>query len=274
MDKINAICSDIISYNRPPYSEENLKKLYAAIDLTNLNSFAVQADIENLCKKALVTEYEGISVPHVAAVCIYPIYIALCKKLLKNSSINIATVTATFPHAQTFSEVKYLETEMAIQHGANEIDIVLNLSAFLNKNESLAFDEIKTIKQICGDNHLKVILETNLLKEKLLIEQASIMALEAGADFIKTSTGKEGSIASLEAAYIMCQSIKLHHKKTNFRVGLKPAGGISTADEALNYMAIIKEVLGDEWINPKLFRIGASRLAGNLLADIKELAGR
>lgn len=271
MKKLSSLCTDIISYNRPERSKENLSLLYSCIDLTNLNSNAQNNDIEALCKKALNTEYEGIVIPNVAAVCIYPIYVLLCKQLLQETGVQIATVSAAFPHAQTFSEVKYLETEMALQHGATEIDIVLNLSAFGNKNESLVFDEIKTIKQICGEHHLKVILETDLLKDASLIEQASIMSLDAGADFIKTSTGKDGSIASIEAAYIMCQAIKDHHQKTNKKAGFKPAGGIATTDDALNYLAIVNEVLGSEWFTPELFRLGASRLAGNLLADLKEL---
>lgn len=271
MKTLTAVCTDIVSYHRPQRTKENLSLLYSTIDLTNLNSFAQTSDIEALCQKAMQNSYEGIEIPNVAAVCIYPIYVQLCKELLQEKNIEIATVTATFPHSQTYPEVKYLETELAIKHGATEIDIVLNLSAFLNKNASLVFDEIKTIKQICGDHHLKVILETDLLKEASLIEEASVMSLEAGADFIKTSTGKDGSVAGIEAAYIMCQVIKKNFEKTSFKAGLKPAGGISTTDDALNYMAIVNEVLGEEWLSPTLFRLGASRLAGNLLADIKEL---
>lgn len=271
MKNYATICNEIVSYNRPEKSKSNLSMLYSTIDLTNLNAFAQTADINALCQKALQNTHEGIEIPNVAAVCIYPVYVALCKELLQEKEIEIATVTAAFPHAQTYSEVKYLETEMAIKHGATEIDIVINISALLNKQETVVFDEIKTIKQICGNKHLKVILETDLLKEASLIEKASVISLEAGADFIKTSTGKDGSIASIEAAYIMCNEIKKHAEKTGFKAGLKPAGGIATTDDALNYMAIVNEVLGANWLNNKLFRLGASRLAGNLLSDIKEL---
>jgi deoxyribose-phosphate aldolase len=273
MEEISVLCSDIISYQRPKRSPEHLKLLYSIIDLTNLNSFATTADIESLCSKALLNNYEGVAVPRVAAVCVYPFYAHLSSEKLEGTGVHIATVTGVFPHAQSFPEVKYLETEMALKHGANEIDIVINLSALLNHNESLVFDEIKTIKQICGENHLKVILETGLLKERTLIEQASDMALEAGADFIKTSTGKDGSIASIEAAYIMCKAIQSYFNKTGFKAGLKPAGGISTTNDALNFMAIVNEVLGSEWLTPEFFRLGASRLAANLLNDIKELEG-
>jgi deoxyribose-phosphate aldolase len=249
-------------------TKDNLKLLYSCIDLTNLNSFAKKEDIESLCQKALVTNFKGENINQVAAVCIYPTYVSLCKQLLEASKVDIATVTGVFPHSQSYPEVKYLETELAIKHGATEIDIVINLSSFLNGDESLVFDEIKMIKQVCGNHHLKVILETDLLKEKALIEEASMMSLEAGADFIKTSTGKDGSVASLEAAYIMCNAIKTHHAKTGFKAGLKPAGGIATSEEALDYYMVVKSVLGDEWLSNKLFRLGASRLAGNLLNDI------
>jgi len=271
MKNLTATCTDIVSYNRPERSAENLSLLYSCIDLTNLNSFAQERDIADLCQKALRTQFQDIDIPRVAAVCVYPVYVDQCQEALKASGVNIATVTACFPHAQTYSEVKYLETELALKHGATEIDIVISLSAFLNKQQSLVFDEIKTIKQLCGDKHLKVILETDLLKEASLIEQASVVSLEAGADFIKTSTGKDGSIASLEAVYIMCQKLKEHFEKTKKHCGLKPAGGIATADDALNYMAIVNEVLGNDWLTPKLFRLGASRLAGNLLNDLAEL---
>ena len=271
MDKLSALCSDIVSYNRPERSAENLRLLYSCIDLTNLNSFAKDTDIDALCTNAKREVYKDITIPHVAAVCIYPVYVDVCNKLLDGSGINIATVTATFPHSQSFSDVKYLETEMALKHGANEIDIVINVSALLNGNESLVFDEIKTIKQICGKHHLKVILETDLLKEQSVIEQASSMSLEAGADFIKTSTGKDGSVASLEAVYIMCRALQAYANKTGRKAGLKPAGGISTSDEALNYMAIVNEVLGTNWMQPELFRLGASRLANDLLEDLVNL---
>ena len=271
MKHLTSTINEIIKDKGSFHNEEVLSFLYSCIDLTNLNSFAKTEDISALCEKALKTDFEGKRIPNVAAVCIYPTYVSLCKQLLEGSEINIATVTACFPHSQTYPEVKYLETELAIKHGATEIDIVINLSAFLNGDESLVFDEIKTIKQFCGKHHLKVILETDILKEEALIKEASLMSLEAGADFIKTSTGKEGSVASLEAAYIMCNAIKEHKERTGFKAGLKPAGGISTSDDALKYYAVVKNVLGNEWLSSECFRIGASRLAGNLLHDIAKL---
>lgn len=271
MEHIKDNILDILG-NKEKYKNTNsLKLLYSCIDLTNLNSFAKESDITELCNKAKNEKYKTIDIPQVAAVCIYPSYISLCKQLLEGNGIDIATVTACFPHSQTFPEVKYLETEMALQHGATEVDIVINISALLNGNKSLVFDEIKTMKQLCGDHHLKVILETDLLKEASIIEEASMMSLEAGADFIKTSTGKDGSTASLEAAYIMCHAIQKHAAATGFKAGFKPAGGISTTDDALSYFSIVKSILGEEWLNSNRFRLGASRLAGNLLEDIVSL---
>lgn len=271
MDKITRLCSEIISYNRPSPDAENLRLLYSLLDLTNLNSAATNEDIAALCQQAAQTLHKKIEIPQVAAVCIYPVYVKTCKELLANTPIKVATVSGVFPHAQSFAEVKYLETEMALAHGADEIDMVLNLSAFLNKKESVVFDEIKAMRQICGNHHLKVILETGLLKDYKLIEDAARIALEAGADFIKTSTGKDGSVASLEAAYIMCKTIKDFYRENAFIAGFKPAGGISDTDMALNYLAIVAELLGEEWLFPERFRIGASRLALNLLHDLEEL---
>lgn len=268
MKQFTETVEEIIKNQDRDTSAETLKLLYSCIDLTNLNSFAKKEDITDLCTRAKSVTYKGKDIPTVAAVCIYPTYVSLCKELLEDSGINIATVTACFPHAQSYPEVKYLETEMAIAHGATEIDIVLNISSFLNGDESLVFDEIKTMKQLCGAHHLKVILETDLLKDAALIKEASLMSMEAGADFIKTSTGKDGSIASLEAVYIMCNAIKDHEAKTGAKIGLKPAGGIATPEDALNYSSVVKNILGDAWLSPKLFRIGASRLAVNLLEEI------
>ncbi len=268
MKSVSSICTDIINNSSLETTKSNLSLLYSCIDLTNLNSFATEEQIESLCKKAMATSYNGITIPTVAAVCIYPVYVNLCHSLLKQTDVEIATVSGGFPAAQTFKDVKYLETELALNNGATEIDIVLNLSAFFNKKESVVFDEIKTIKQLCGDKHLKVILEIDLLKEKTLIEKASLISMEAGADFIKTSTGKDGSVASIESVYIMSSVIKSHFQKTGKMIGLKPAGGIVAPEDAINYLTIVNYVLGSEWMSPKLFRLGASRLAGNLLEAI------
>lgn len=249
-------------------TKENLTVLYSCIDLTNLNSYAKTEDIKNLCNKALFSAFEGKQTKQVATICVYPTYINLCKVFLEGSEVVIASVAGGFPHAQAYPEVKYLETELAIKHGAAEIEMVIRLSSFLSGDESLVFDEIKMIKQACGGHLLKVILEADLLKEKGLIAEASAMSLEAGADFIVTSSGKDGSYASPEAVYIMCNTIKKRHEKTGLKAGLKASGGVVSTSDALGYYAIVREVLGKEWLTPKLFRLGANNLAVNLLNDI------
>ena len=268
MKSIENLTKQIITDSNKLKTINNLNFIYSCIDLTNLNSYAKNSDIEELCKNASKQKYKDIEIPEMAAVCTYSTYMPLCKELLEDSKVKVATVSAAFPSGQSYSDVKYLETELAVEHGAEEIDIVMNGSSFLNGDESLVFDEIKTIKQICKNICFKVILETGLLKTESLIKEASLMALEAGADFIKTSTGKDGSYASYEAALIMCQAIKEFENKTRAKRGFKAAGGIATSDEAIGYFAIAKELLGDDYLIPSRFRIGASKLAGNLLEDM------
>jgi deoxyribose-phosphate aldolase len=207
--------------------------------------------------------------PNVAAICVYPTLVEIVKKNLSASGVNLASVAAGFPSSQTFIAVKELETKMAINNGANEIDIVLNLGNFLAEDYESVLQEISTLKKVCGTAHLKVILETGALKSYAKIWKASFLAMEAGADFIKTSTGKLEPAATPEATWVMCSAIKSYYKKTNKKVGFKAAGGIVETDDALRYIAIVKAILGDEWLNNNLFRIGASRLANNLLSSVK-----
>ena len=192
------------------------------------------------------------------------------KKALQAPGVKIASVSAGFPSSQTFLDVKVLETIMAINKGADEIDIVLNLGHFLSDDYKSAVLEISTLKSACESAHLKVILETGALKNYSQIWKASLLAIEGGADFIKTSTGKSEPAATPEAAWIMCRAIKNYHEKTGLKIGFKAAGGIASTSDALIYSAIVKEVLGDEWLNNKLFRIGASRLANNLLTALSK----
>ncbi len=268
MSELDSLLHQIDNEKNEYFKNDILQKIYSFIDLTNLNSTAKNSDIGQLCEQAISTQYKGIDIPTVAAVCVYPTYIALCREQVKDTSIKVASVSACFPHSQSFPEVKYLETEMAVEHGADEIDIVLDLNSFLNGKASIAFDEIKTIKQICGAKHLKVILEVSFLNDESLVHEASSLSMEAGADFIKTSTGKDGSLANVESAYYMCQAIAGFFKHTGKRIGFKAAGGISDTNTALYYYLIVKHILGEDWLNQSYFRIGASRLAGNLLKDI------
>ena len=207
-------------------------------------------------------------IKNVAAICVFPCFAEIVKDTLEVEDVNIACVSAGFPSSQTFTEVKIAETAMAIKDGADEIDIVIPVGKFLNGNYEEMCDEIEELKAVCGEHHLKVILETGALKTAENIKKASILSMYSGADFIKTSTGKQQPAATPEAAYTMCQAIKEYHEMTGRKVGFKPAGGINSVNDALIYYTIVKEVLGEEWMTNKLFRLGTSRLANLLLSEI------
>ena len=241
----------------------------SCIDLTTLNSTDNPIQGEKFARKVTAFKDEFPGLPNVAAICVYPTLVESVKKTLQKSGVNLASVCAGFPSSQTFMDIKVMETKMTIAKGASEIDIVLNLGNFLAGDYAAVIQEISMLKRVCGEVHLKVILETGALKTHANIWKASLLAMQAGADFIKTSTGKLEPAATPEAAWVMCTAIKNYYEKTNQKIGFKAAGGIVEADDALIYMAIVKEVLGDRWLNNKLFRIGASRLANNLLTEIK-----
>ncbi len=252
-------------------TRENLELAFSCIDLTTLNSTDTQERGKQFADRVsrFTTEFEGI--PNVAAICVYPSLVETVRKNLRSEQVRIASVSAGFPASMTFGEVKDLETIMAIEAGADEIDIVISVGEFLAGNHQSVLLEIARLKKLCGNRaHLKVILETGALKTPENIWKASIMAMQAGAHFIKTSTGKLEPAATPEAAWVMCRAIKEYYNKTGRRVGFKPAGGIVETDEALIYLTIVKEVLGEEWMNNQYFRIGASRLANNLLSAITE----
>ena len=198
----------------------------------------------------------------------YPCFAKIVSQSLEVEEVAIACVSGGFPSSQTFTEVKVAETALALADGATEIDIVIPVGKFLSGDYEGMCDEIEEIKSICGDRHLKVILETGALKSAENIMKASILAMYSGADFIKTSTGKQEPAATPEAAYVMCRAIKAYYEKTGRKIGFKPAGGINTVYDALMYYTIVKEVLGEEWLNNGLFRIGTSRLANLLLGEI------
>lgn len=245
------------------------KKLYTCIDLTTLNTTDTKEDVWKFTEK--VNDFEGSrpDIKNVAAICVYPNFAEVVKEALTAEDVKIACVSGGFPTSQTFSEVKIAETALAVANGADEIDIVLNLGLFLEENYEETCEEIDELKHACRNAHLKVILETGALKSASLIMKASVLALYSGADFLKTSTGKVYEGTTLEAAYVMCNAIKEYHNKTGRKVGFKASGGIATTEDAVKYYTIVKEVLGDEWCNNELFRIGASRLAQNLLDSIK-----
>ena len=206
---------------------------------------------------------------NVAAICVYPNFAQVVKDTLEVEGINIACVSGGFPSSQTFTEVKIAETAMALADGSDEIDIVIPVGAFLSGDYETMCEEIMELKETCKEHHLKVILETGALKTASNIKKASILSMYSGADFIKTSTGKQQPAATPEAAYVMCQAIKEYYEQTGNKVGFKPAGGINTVNDALIYYTIVKEVLGKEWLSNELFRLGTSRLANLLLSEIK-----
>lgn len=262
--KVNEIISKKFDQNN---TKEVYKRIYSCIDLTSLNATDTREEIWNFTET--VNDFEGSSdVDNVAAICVFPNFVETVKEAL-TANVNIASVAGGFPSSQTFTEVKIAETGLAVASGADEIDIVLNLGYFLEENYQDVCEEIDEIKNACREAKLKVILETGALKSAKNIMKASILALYSGADFIKTSTGKVYEGATLEAAYVMCTAIKEYNQKTGNKAGFKASGGISTTEDAVKYYTIVKEVLGDEYLNKEYFRIGASRLANNLLESIK-----
>ena len=245
-----------------------LKQCFNSIDLTTLNATDTLTQAKQMAEK--VSNFTNVynDLPNVAAICVYPALINTLRENLTDKNVSIAAVTAGFPASQTFTEVKVRESVLAVEAGADEVDIVISLGRFLEKNYQFVYDEIAEIKRAVGTKHVKVILETGAIKNLQLICTASLIAMEAGADFIKTSTGKFYDAATPEAVCVMCMAIADYNAKNRRQVGIKPSGGIVTTYDALIYYNIVKLVLGNYWLNNKLFRIGASRLANNLLTDI------
>jgi deoxyribose-phosphate aldolase len=245
-----------------------LKKLFNLIDLTSLNSSDNNEKITELTKKVSNFDEHFPKLLNVAAICVYPNFIETVKTNLKCDSVKIASVGGSFPSSQTFLAVKTAECDLCAKKGADEIDIVLPIGKFLSERYDDVVKEISLIKSTIGDTKLKVILETGELKNLNNIYDASILSMQAGADFIKTSTGKTPVSATPEAVYTMCLAIKEYHTNTGKKVGIKPSGGIAEKNDAIFYYLIIKKVLGKEWLNNKQFRLGASRLANNLLNEM------
>ncbi len=244
------------------------KKCFSFIDLTSLKETDTEASITSMIEKVNQFDEHFPEVPKVGAICVFPSMVATVKSTL-TEEMGIASVAAGFPASQTFTEIKVAETSMCVLEGASEIDVVISVGKFLEGRYEEAFEELSEIKSACRDAHLKVILETGALKSALQIRKASILAMQSGADFIKTSTGKIPVAATLEATYIMCHAIKDWHEKTGVKVGYKPAGGIATTEDAVKHYTLVKEILGDEWLNNSYFRIGASSLANKLLSSIR-----
>ncbi len=245
------------------------------IDLTTLEGKDTVGKVRQLCYKAMHLHDVYSGLPTVAAVCVYPSMVKIAKHELKGSGVKVASVSTAFPAGQAPMSVKIDDTKYAIDQGADEIDMVISRGRFLAGDYQFVFDEIASIKEVCGKVRLKVILETGEIGNFDNIRKASDIAIQAGADFIKTSTGKISSAANMPVTLVMLQAIKDHYDQTGVMVGMKPAGGISTAKQALQYLVMVKETLGNEWLSNEWFRFGASRLTNDILMQImKQSSGR
>lgn len=263
--KVKEIIDTKVEANNTP---EVKKFLFNCIDLTTLKCTDSEESVLAFTERVNEFDERYPHLKNVAAICVYPNYAKIVSQSLEVESVGIACVSGGFPSSQTFQEIKVAETALALHDGATEIDIVLSVGKFLSGDYESVCDEIQELKSLCGEKHLKVILETGALKTAENIKKASILSIYSGADFIKTSTGKESPAATPEAAYVMCSTIKEYYAKTGTKIGFKPAGGINTVHDALVYYTIVKEVLGEEWLTNELLRLGTSRLANLLLGEI------
>lgn len=264
-ERIQRFCSRSIKNSS---KIEGLKLALSMIDLTTLEGKDTKGKVQQLCYKAMHPHDLLKDIPTVAAICVYPSYVSVAKKALQGSDIQVASVATAFPSGQSTLEVKLSDTKFAVDSGADEIDMVISRGEFLSGNYQFVFDEIATIKEACGKAHLKVILETGELETLNNVRKASEIAMYAGADFIKTSTGKIQPAATLPVTYVMLDAIKDFYLKTGKMIGMKPAGGISTSKIALQYLVMLNEVLGEKWMNKNYFRFGASSLLNDILMQL------
>lgn len=243
--------------------------LLGSVELTTLKTTDSEESVLRFTEKVNDFADSYPTLPHVATICVYPCFASIVSQSLEVEGVEIACVSGSFPSSQALIEVKVAETALAVKDGATEIDMVMSVGKFLSGDYETVCDEISELKAICGERKLKVILETGLLGSAAAIKKASLLAMYAGADYIKTSTGKEQPAATPEAAYIMCQAIKEYYERTGIRIGFKPAGGLNTVRDAIVYYTIVKEVLGEEWLTNQYLRLGTSRLANLLLSEVE-----
>ena len=259
----------IIAEKVPQNDTLEVKKfLMGSVELTSLNTQDSDESIMAFTEKVNRFDEEYPTLPHVATICVYPCFASVVSNTLEVDGVEIACVSGSFPSSQALIEVKVAETALAVKDGATEIDIVMPVGKFLSGDYEGVCDDISEMKGACGDKAMKVILETGLLKTAKNIKIASILSMYAGADYIKTSTGKLSPAATPEAAYVMCQAIKEYYDETGIQIGFKPAGGLNTVTDALTYYTIVKEILGEKWLTNKWFRLGTSRLANMLLSEV------
>ncbi len=247
---------------------EAQKMVLSMIDLTTLEGQDTPGKVRQLCQKAIHLHEALPGLPHVAAVCLYPTMIGVAKRALDGTDIAVAAVATAFPSGMSFTDIRLAETRMAVDEGADEIDMVISRGAFLAGDYRRVFDEIAAVKEACGPAHLKVILETGELGTLDRVRQASVLAMHAGADFIKTSTGKIQPAATMDVTLTMLQAIRDYHRETGRMVGMKPAGGISKAKLAVHYLVMLRETLGEAWLTKEWFRFGASSLANDVLMQL------
>ena len=259
----------IIAEKVPQNDTQEVKQfLMGSVELTTLKTTDSEESVMAFTERVNKFDEQYPTLPHVATICVYPKFAKIVSETLEVDGVEIACVSGSFPSSQSLIEVKTVETALAIKDGATEIDIVMPVGSFLTGDYDTVCDEIQQQKEACGDHDMKVILETGCLKTAANIKTASLLSMYAGADYIKTSTGKLEPAATPEAAYVMCQAIKEYYEQTGIQIGFKPAGGLNTVMDAITYYTIVKEVLGEKWLTNKWFRMGTSHLANLLLSEI------
>ena len=267
--EIAAKVAEIIEKKVPENDTLAVKRfLMGSVELTTLKTTDSEESVLAFTEKVNKFEDAYPELPHVATICVYPCFAKIVSQSLEVEGVEVACVSGSFPSSQALIEIKTVETALALKDGATEIDIVMSVGKYLSGDYETLCDEISELKAICGDRKMKVILETGLLPSASDIKKASRLAMYSGADYIKTSTGKEKPAATPEAAYVMCQAIKEYYDKTGIQIGFKPAGGLNTVHDALVYYTIVKEVLGEKWLTNQWLRLGTSRLANLLLSEV------
>ncbi|MBO4462599.1 MAG: deoxyribose-phosphate aldolase [Prevotella sp.] len=268
-EQVSEAVKKIIAEKVPENDTLEVKKfLMGSVELTTLKTTDSDTSVMAFTEKVNKFDEEYPTLPHVATICVYPKFAKVVAETLEVDGVEIACVSGSFPSSQSLIEVKTVETSLAIKDGATEIDIVMPVGSMLEGDYETVVDEIQQQKEACGEHDMKVILETGMLQTAKNIKIASLLSMYAGADYIKTSTGKEKPAATPEAAYVMCQAIKEYYDETGIMIGFKPAGGLNTVMDALIYYTIVKEVLGEKWLTNKYLRLGTSRLANLLLSEV------
>lgn len=263
--KVARLIEDKVSEND---TLEVKRFLLGSVELTSLKATDSEESVLKLTERVNDFDNEYPDLPHVATICVYPCFANVVSQSLEIEGVEVACVSGSFPSSQANIEVKTVETALALNDGATEIDIVMSVGKFLSGDYETVCDEISELKAVCGNHKMKVILESGLLGSAENIKKASILAMYAGADYIKTSTGKEKPAATPEAAYVMCEAIKEYYEQTGIQIGFKPAGGMNTVHDAIVYYTIVKEVLGEKWLTNEWLRLGTSRLANLLLSEV------